>query len=111
MAVTITQLGNLTVFGDKHVRFIQLDFSGTYPDEGEPLTAAQLGMPNEIDFMTFDGPVVASDGETAIAPRYSHQLEKLVMYESAAAGTAFSEKTASEAYPTGATVRAIVLGH
>lgn len=109
MAVVVTNVERPTVFGDRRVRILDLTFSGNYPDEGEPLTAASLGF-TRIDSVMFDGVVIAADGETALLPKYNYSASTVLMYEGSAAGTAFTEKTAAEAYPAGATARVVVVG-
>lgn len=109
MAVAVVAVERPTVFGDRRVRILDLTFSGNYPDEGEPLTAAALGF-TRVDSVMFDGAIIAADGETALIPKYNYAASTVLMYEGSAAGTAFTEKTAAEAYPAGATGRAIVIG-
>jgi hypothetical protein len=111
MSVAVSRVGNPTVFGDKKVTIADLTFTSTYPDEGEPLSASSLGFPNAVQFVLFDGAIVAADGETSLVPKYDYTNSKVLCYEGSAAGTALTEKTASEAYPTNATVRVVAFGH
>lgn len=112
MAVTATRVGNPTVFGDKKVGIFSLVFTGTYPDEGEAVTPATFGYSNDIELVLISGGVgYAADIETAVAVGYDHAADKFVFYEGSAAGTAFTEKTPAEAYPTNTTLRALVIGH
>lgn len=113
MSVAVTRVGNRTVLGDKHAVIVDLVFTSTYPDEGEPLTAAQvLGVSatagGTVTLCIFDGIAPAADGETAVAVSYDYAAQKVRFFESAATGLALLEKTAAEAYPTSTTVRALV---
>lgn len=111
MSVAVSQVGNNDVLGAKHLKVVDLTFTSTYPDEGEPLSAVTLGFPNAVSLVVFDGSPIAGDGETALVVKYDYANSKVLFYEGSAAGTALTEKTASEAYPTNTVVRALVVGH
>ena len=96
-------------WGTRHAITGTITFSGNYPDEGEPLVAADFGLAQIRDVIVH-GLVRAADGETAIPADYDRATGKLVTYEGSAAGTALTEKTAAEAYPTGAFAEVTVIG-
>lgn len=110
MAVAFTRVGNPTVFGDKKVVIGDLTFTSTYPDEGEPYTAALFGFPNSVEFIVVGSSPAAADGETGLVANVDYTNLKIQFYEGSAAGTALTEKTASEAYPANTTVRVLVVG-
>jgi hypothetical protein len=111
MTVAASLVGNPTVFGNKKVRILDLTFTSTYPNEGEPLSASTLGFPNAVELVILDGAPVATDGETALVAKYDYTNSKVLFFEGSTAGTALTEKTASEAYPTDTIVRAVAIGH
>lgn len=92
MGFNITQIGNPTVFGDRRVQTVELTSTGTYPDEGEPLTPKDIGFEERIDFAVFAGIHASGDLESATILRYDYANQKVVAYESGAAGAAFVEK-------------------
>lgn len=110
MAVALTQVGRNTVFGDKRIRIYDLTFSGNYATGGEALTAATLGFTN-VDIVLLEPVAKASDEATAVVIGYDYTASKVVAYEGSTAGTALSEKTNAEAWPTGAYARVLVIGH
>lgn len=108
MAIAVTQVGRRTVFGDRRVGFYDVVFSGTYPDGGEPLSPALLGL-NFIDYVSTDiGP--ATDRETAVLVGWDPVAGTLLNYEAAASAAPFIEKDTAEAYITGQTARIMVVG-
>ncbi len=56
-------------------------------------------------------PPRAADLVTANPIAYTHSTGKITFYEGSAAGTALTEKTDAEAYPTGSAVRVTFIGH
>jgi hypothetical protein len=111
MAVTITPVtGAAYVSGNKRVKVCDLAFSSTYPDGGESVTAALVGL-NKIEQVLFHGIVMASDEETGNPVGYDYTASKVVLFEGSSAGTAITEKTDSEAHATGAAVRATFIGY
>lgn len=111
MAVTATQVGNDTTLGNRKAKDFTLVFSGNYPDEGEPYTAALFGYANTVDRVYLHGSVVmAGDGESGTLVAVDYATQKFIFFESAATGLANLEKTAAEAYPAGSTVRVTVTG-
>lgn len=109
MAVTAV-IEKQSVFGDLKANRVLLTFSGNYPDEGDAVSAAALGLSVAPQLVIFDGAAAAADGETALVPRYNYVSGKVELYEGSAAGTALTEKTAAEAYPAGCFVRVLALG-
>jgi hypothetical protein len=57
------------------------------------------------------GVAISSDVATAIPIAYNYATGKFAFYEGSAAGTALSEKTNAEAYPTGCKCRVTVIGN
>jgi hypothetical protein len=114
MAVAVV-VNKMSVYGDRRCHNVTLTFSGNYPDEGEAITAAALGLQGGVlDNLFFDGVAIAADGETAIAPKYlatTAAAGVVLFFESAATGLAFLEKTGAEAYPTGCVVKAMAIGY
>jgi hypothetical protein len=112
MAVTPTVISGAqdTTFGNKRVRPRRLTFSSNYATGGEAITAANFGL-KKIEHLFFQGGVaVASDKTTAIPVFYDQANAKLTFYEGSAAGTALSEKTNAEAYPTGCFIDVTAVG-
>lgn len=110
MAIAITPVtGASGVQGNKRVRVLDLVFSGNYATGGESFTASDAGL-KVIDFVDAYGVAVASDLATAIPVFYNHATSKFTFYEGSAAGTALSEKTNGEVYPTGCKLRVRAIG-
>lgn len=108
MALTLSQVGRRTVFGDRRVHFFDVVFSGTYPDGGEPITPASFGL-TRIDYIAPQvGP--ATDRETAVIVSWDQVASTLLNFECAATGLPLLEKTDSEAYITGQSARLMVIG-
>lgn len=108
MAIAVTQVGRRTVFGDRRVGFYDVAFSGTYPDGGEPLSAALLGL-NFIEYVSAEV-APATDRETAVMVSWDPVAGTLLNYEAAASAAPFIEKDTSEAYITGQIARIMVVG-
>ena len=112
MAVTVTQVGRRTVFGDRRVGFYDVALSGSYVTGGEPITAANFGL-NDIDFLDVQAVTDVAATPTALIGQYlpsSAAGGTIRLFEAAAAGDSFTEKPA-EAYGTGSTVRVMAVGH
>jgi hypothetical protein len=113
VAVATVAAGTDYVSGNKKVKVRKLTFSGNYATGGESLTASttNVGL-KKIDQVIFHGGVAAaSDLATGVPVFYNHATSKVVFYEGSAAGTALSEKTNAEAYPTGCHVYATIIGY
>jgi hypothetical protein len=111
MSVTVTPVvGAATVWGNKRAKVVDLAFSSTYPDGGEAVTAATVGL-QKIEQVFFHGVAMASDEETANPVGYDYDTSKVVLFEGAASGAAIAEKTDSEAHATGLRVRATFIGY
>lgn len=112
MAVTVTQVGRRTVFGDRRVGFYDVALTGSYVLGGEPLTAANFGL-NFIDSVIASGAVTDTAATpTAVLAQYlptDASSGGLRLFEGNGAGNSFTQKPA-EAYGTGATVRLMVVG-
>lgn len=110
--LTATPVGNPTVFGDKHVRVVDVTFTGNYRTGGVALTPADVGLPNAIEFVLVGGGVApASALSTGNGVYYDHANDAFVMFENGASGAALAEKTDNEAVPTGQVLRCVVFGH
>lgn len=106
---TVTQVGRRTVFGDRRVGFYTLTPSDNYETGGLVLTPAMLGL-NDLDYVSVQTGS-SSDLATALVGKYNAATGKVLFYEGSAAGTALSEKTNAEAFPTGFTVNIMAVGH
>lgn len=110
MTLTLTPVtGAHYVAGNKRVRVYDIAASSTYPDGGESLTAADVGL-KQIDNVVFSGPALSTDRETANPVSYDFTNSKLIYLEGAASGAAIGEKTDSEAHATGSSVRGSFTG-
>lgn len=113
MALTATAVtGNPSPTGDGKSMDFNIVFSSTYATGGESFTISDLGSNfRRIKRVIVHGGVAAAaDMATAIPIHYNYATSKFVFFEGSAAGTALSEKTNSEAYPTGCTCRVTVVG-
>jgi hypothetical protein len=111
MAITATAVaGASRVEGNKRVRVYTLVFSGNYATGGEAFTPGTFGL-RRIFFLRTDSVARASDNATGIPLGIDYANSKFVFFEGSAAGTALSEKTNSEAYPTGCTLRVEAVGY
>lgn len=109
MAITVTQVGRRTVFGDRRVGFYDVVFSGTYPTGGEPLALNLLGM-TDVDYITATAGV-STDRATSVVVSFDQTTNKLLNYESGAANAPLIEKNSAEAYITGQSCRIMAVGH
>lgn len=87
-----------------------LVFSGNYATGGEAWAASDAQLRALTEVIIHGGVAVASDLATAIPIFYNFATSKFTFYEGSAAGTALSEKTNAEAYPTGCKCRVTVRG-
>lgn len=111
MAVAVSNARKM-VWGDRVVVSCTLTFSGNYATGGEALAVTQIPhLSTVIEDVILDGIAVASDLATANPVKWNNATDKVAFYEGSAAGTALSEKTNAEAYPTGSNVRALVIGY
>lgn len=78
MALTVTQTGRRTVFGDRRVHFFDIAFDTSYPTGGESLTAADLGL-SRVDLVLCE-PASAAAGATAVVVKYDRTNSKLQAY-------------------------------
>lgn len=113
MALTVTPVPSANyVSGNKKVRVFDLTFSSNYATGGEAFSASTTNVNlRKIESVQFDGIAAAADLATGNPVHYDHATGKIVFFEGSAAGTALSEKTNSEAYPTGCKVRVTVRGY
>lgn len=110
MAVAIAKVaGGDHVAGNKRRLPRDLTFSGNYATGGETVLPATVGL-KTIEQVVHNGVAISSDVATALGVAYNHATSKFVFYEGSAAGTALSEKTNAEAYPTGLKLRCTFVG-
>ena len=107
MAVTVTQVGRRTVFGDRRVGFYDVAFSGSYATGGEAVTPGLFGL-NFIDLM-LPQEAVTTATTTANPISYNQGTGKIQMWESGAANAPLAEKGV-EAYDAGVAARVMVIG-
>jgi hypothetical protein len=111
MAIAATAVtGASHVAGNKRRRFYDLVFSGNYATGGEAFTAATFGL-RKVHFINVPGAAVTTDRATSVVVGVDYTNSKFLFYEGSAAGTALTEKTNAEVYPTGCTMRVEVVGH
>lgn len=109
MAVAAT-INQRSVFGDRRAHNVTLVFSGNYATGGEAVTPGLFGL-NVLEMVIFDGVAFSSADATATAVKYNSATGKILHYEGSAAGTALTEKTNAEAYPTSSTVSVLAIGY
>lgn len=109
MAVTVTQIGRRTVFGDRRVGFYNVVFSGTYATGGEAVTAASFGL-SDLEFIQ-SNPSVSTASTTGEIVAFNSGTSKLQMFESGAANAPLIEKQNAEAYVAGTNANIMVVGH
>lgn len=105
----VTQIGRRTVFGDRRVAFLTLTPTDNYETGGLVFTPTMAGM-NDLDYVSVQTGS-SSDLATALVGKYNAATGKILFYEGSAAGTALSEKTNAEAFPTGFFVSVMAVGH
>jgi hypothetical protein len=112
MAITVTKpvAGADYAVSNKKARVRKLVFSGNYATGGEAFTASTVGLKTVEQVVIHGGLGISTDVATAIPVSFDYTNSKFVFYEGSAAGTALSEKTNAEAYPTGCTFRATFVG-
>lgn len=113
MAIAVTKpvAGSDYTSANKKVKVRKLVFSGNYATGGEAYTASSVGLRVIEQIIIHGGVAASSDVATAIPVFVDYTNSKFVFYEGSAAGTALSEKTNAEAYPTGCNFRATFIGY
>lgn len=96
--------------GNNDVCTRRLTFSGNYGTGGEAITAALFGLKVLQRIYFHGGVAMASALSTGCPISYDAANSKVVFFEGSAAGTALSEKTNAEAYPTGCFIDVTVVG-
>lgn len=79
MAVTVAKVANAdTIYGNRRIRVRTITFDSSYPDNGEPLTPADVG----LRAITFVGDTIVrkSDGADAVVVTYDYTNQKLIAY-------------------------------
>lgn len=114
MAVAATRVRNAgSKSAHKTEEVYDLVFSGNYATGGEafgPTTTGVTGFKAFDQVLVHGGVAVASDLATAIPVFYNYATSKFTFYEGSSAGTALTEKTNAEAYPTGCKLRVTIKG-
>lgn len=88
MALTIAKVtGADTVFGNKKVKVRTITFDSSYADNGESLTASDVGL-RKIEQVIPNGPFRKSDGSDAIVPSYDFTNAKLLAFDQKDPGSA-----------------------
>jgi hypothetical protein len=92
---------------------LRLTFSGNYATGGEAIAASSVGGGlKKIEHVFIQGGVAMASGvATGVAIGWDQANLKFVFYEGSAAGTALSEKTNAEAYPTGCFIDVTFVGN
>jgi hypothetical protein len=98
------------VHGSERAHSRRLTFSGNYATGGEAITASTFGLRRITRLIPHAGVASSSDVATSIPIGWNTATSKLLFYEGSAAGTALSEKTNAEAYPTGCFIDVTVFG-
>jgi hypothetical protein len=98
------------VSGAERVHSRRLTFSSTYATGGEAITPSTFGLRRISRLVCHAGVASSSDVATSIPIGWNTATSKLMFYEGSAAGTALSEKTNGEAYPTGCFIDATAFG-
>ncbi len=112
MAIATTKVAGYADAGGR-TRVFDLVFSGNYATGGETWgpTSTGVGMRSFTQVVCHGGVAISSDVATAIPVSYNNATGKFAFYEGSSAGTALSEKTNAEAYPTGCKCRVTVIGY
>jgi hypothetical protein len=112
MAVTVTKVAGYADAGGR-TRVFDLVFSSNYATGGESFTPTTtgVGMRSFTEVRPHGGVAIASDAATGIGVAYNYATSKFVFFEGSSAGTALSEKTNAEAYPTGCKIRVTCVGN
>lgn len=113
MAITVTKITGVGDFAVSNKRWHprRLTFSGNYATGGEAITASALGL-KRISAIIFQGGVAAASALSTGCPVTWDQANlKFVFFEGSSAGTALSEKTNAEAFPTGAFIDIVAIGY
>lgn len=84
-----------TTWGNKKVKVRDITFDNSYPDNGEALTASQVGL-RKIEQAIPNGPARAADGSTAVVTAFDLTNSKVIAYESGASGAVLPEKGDTE---------------
>lgn len=113
MAVSAAKITGVqdTVYGNERVRTRRLTFSSNYATGGETIAASLFGLKRISRLSFHGGAAAAADVATGIPFFYNQATGKLVFFEGSSAGTALSEKTNSEAYPTGCFIDVTAFGY
>lgn len=118
MTVVATKITGVpdVVSGSERCHTRRLTFSGNYATGGEAVAATaaaattNFGLRRVTRLVPHAGVASSSDVATSIPIGWNNANGKLMFYEGSAAGTALSEKTNSEAYPTGCFIDVTVFG-
>lgn len=107
---TTSAVADTASVGNRRIRTRRLTFSGNYATGGETIPAARFGF-TKVDNLWHCGVAMAADVATSCPVAYNAATGKMVFFEGSAAGTALSEKTNAEAYPTGCFIDVTAIGY
>lgn len=112
MAVSAAKISGVEdiVVSNRKMVTRRLTFSSNYATGGEAVTASTFGLRVLNRVIPNGGVAMASDKATGIPIAWDAANLKFVFYEGSSAGTALSEKTNSEAYPTGCFIDVTAIG-
>lgn len=112
MAVSATAVAGASyVAGNKRVRVYDLAITGTYPTDGESITAASVGL-KKIEQAIPNGGASETDLTGGWITKIDYQTDgsvKLVLFESATAGAVPTQKP-NEAYESASELRCTFVG-
>lgn len=107
MAATVT-ISKRSQWGDRINVQATIAFSGTYPTGGEVIVPSNFNL-QVIERLLFEG-LILDGSSTALLPTYNATTGKVMCFEGVAAGAPFAEKTASEVYVAGSSIRVMAIG-
>jgi hypothetical protein len=98
---------NEDVWGRKRVNIVRLAVAENYRTGGIAFEPRDFGIGDPI----YVGIEVSDAVTTTVIPHYDRVNKKIMLFESAAAGTAFAQKTDDEAVPTGLELTVLIIGY
>lgn len=107
MALTLTQVGRKTVFGDRRVVMFDVTFDSSFLDEGESLTAGDCGL-QSIDMVVAEAAHDLTTTDTAYVITYDHANSKLLAFNSGTTDAGLNEGDAEDL--SGFSCRIMVIG-
>jgi hypothetical protein len=107
---TVSNISDTMTLGNRKMRTRRLTFSGNYATGGETISPSLFGFRKIEQLITPGGVAMASALSTGVLAGWDAANSKMVFFEGSAAGTALSEKTNAEAYPTGCFMDVTAIG-